>query len=59
MNNALIAIGLRNLALETSALAAAAQVGVVDVDHLRTNCETPDAAAYIEKTWTRRSRKAA
>ncbi len=59
MNNALIAIGLRNLALETSALAAAAQVGVVDVDHLRTNCKTPDAAAYIEKTWTRRSRKAA
>lgn len=59
MNNAMIAIGVRNSALEAAALAAAAEVGKVDVDHLQTNCKTPDAAAYIHKTWDHREKKAA
>jgi 3-methyladenine DNA glycosylase AlkD len=51
MNGALIAIGGRSPALRKAALAAAKRVGVVDVDHGDTSCETPDAAAYVEKTW--------
>ena len=49
MNSALIAIGIRNAALEKAALAAAAKIGKVDVDHGETNCKTPDAASYIRK----------
>ena len=41
MNNALIAIGIRNHALEAQAAAVAAQIGVVEVDHGETNCQTP------------------
>lgn len=54
MNNALIAIGARNPALEKKALAAAAKIGKVEVDHGETGCKTPDAAAYIKKTVERR-----
>jgi 3-methyladenine DNA glycosylase AlkD len=50
MNNALIAIGIRNPVLEMQAMAVAAQVGVVQVDHGDTGCKTPDAASYIHKT---------
>ena len=50
MNNALIAIGARSEALERQALAVAARIGTVHVDHGQTNCKTPDAAAYIAKT---------
>jgi hypothetical protein len=50
MNNALIAIGIRNHAMEVQAMTVAAQVGVVSVDHGDTNCKTPDAASYIQKT---------
>jgi 3-methyladenine DNA glycosylase AlkD len=49
MNNALIAIGLRGPALREKALAAAARIGKVVVDHGETGCKTPDAAAYIRK----------
>lgn len=59
MNNALIAIGIRNPALETLALAAAARIGKVEVDHGQTGCKTPDAAAYIQRTLARRRQKAA
>jgi 3-methyladenine DNA glycosylase AlkD len=59
MNNAMIAIGVRNPALEDDAIAAANRVGMVDVDHLQTNCKTPDAAAYIRKTWEHRDKKKA
>jgi hypothetical protein len=59
MNAAMIAIGVRNPALEAATLAAAAEVGKVDVDHLQTNCKTPDAAAYIRKTMDHRAKKAA
>jgi 3-methyladenine DNA glycosylase AlkD len=50
MNGALIAIGCRNEALEQQALAVAAKIGKVEVDHGETNCKTPDAAEYIRKT---------
>lgn len=58
MNNALIAIGIRNAALEQPALAAAARIGKVEVDHGQTGCKTPDAAAYIQRTLARRRQKA-
>ena len=50
MNGALIAIGLHSDALEKRALAVAAKVGNVVVDHGATGCKTPDAAAYIRKS---------
>lgn len=49
MNNALIAIGLRNPELREKALAAAAEIGPVVVDHGSTGCKTPDAAGYIRR----------
>ena len=58
MNNALIAIGIRNDALEEQALAAAARIGKVEVDHGETGCKTPDAAPYIRRTVARRQQKA-
>lgn len=59
MNNALIAIGSRNDALEAQALAAAARIGKVTVDHGDTSCKTPDAAAYIRKTRARQQARQA
>ena len=59
MNNALIAIGIRNGALEEEALAAAARIGKVEVDHGETGCKTPDASQYIRRTLDRRRKKAA
>lgn len=56
MNSALIAIGIRSPALEKQALACAARIGKVVVDHGETNCKTPDAATYIRKTVERRKR---
>ncbi len=54
MNTALIAIGIRNANLEHEALAAAARIGRVSVDHGLTNCKTPDATQYILKTVARK-----
>lgn len=54
MNNALIAIGSRNHLLKGQAMAIAAKMGQVQVDHGNTACKTPDAAAYIEKMWARK-----
>ena len=56
MNGALIAIGLRAERLREAALATAARVGKVTVDHGETGCRTPDAAAYIAKASARRAR---
>jgi 3-methyladenine DNA glycosylase AlkD len=56
MNGALIAIGGRNANLEKPALAAAARIGKVEVDHGDTACETPDATAYIKKIAARRKK---
>jgi len=50
MNNALINIGVRNPKLEKIAIAAAARIGTVEVDHGETGCKTPEAVAYIKKT---------
>jgi 3-methyladenine DNA glycosylase AlkD len=57
MNNALIAIGCRNAKLERLAVAAAKRIGKVEVDHGDTSCQTPDAVAYIAKTWARRAKR--
>jgi 3-methyladenine DNA glycosylase AlkD len=56
MNNALIAIGIRNPALEEKACAAAARIGKVEVDHGETGCKTLDAAGYIRKAVERKRR---
>lgn len=57
MNSALIAIGIRNSALESKALSAAKKIGKVDVDHGETSCKTPDAARYIRKTVERKKQR--
>ena len=57
MNLALISIGARGGALEKAALAAAARIGKVEVDHGETACKTPDAADYIRRTVAHRRRK--
>ena len=57
MNSALIAIGIRNPALEKKALSAAKKIGKVDVDHGETSCKTPDAAEYIRKTVERNKQR--
>ncbi len=56
MNNALIAIGMRNEVLEKKALEAADKIGKVEVDHGDTSCKTPDARAYILKVRRRKSK---
>lgn len=57
MNQAVIAIGGRNAALRKAATATAKRIGKVEVDHGDTDCKTPDAAQYIEKTWAHASAK--
>jgi 3-methyladenine DNA glycosylase AlkD len=56
MNSALIAIGVRNDALEAKAIETARAIGKVIVNHGDTACETPDAASYIAKTLARRKK---
>jgi 3-methyladenine DNA glycosylase AlkD len=58
MNSALISIGVRNEKLQKKALAAAARIGKVEVDHGDTDCKTPDAGQYILKTAARVKAKA-
>lgn len=57
MNTALIAIGLRNKALERRAVAAAKRIGTVEVDHGETSCTTPDAVDYIKRAASRSKKK--
>ncbi len=57
MNSALIAIGIRNEVLQEEAIAAAQKIGQVEVDHGETNCKTPDAIPYIQRTVARQKRK--
>ncbi len=59
MNGALIGIGSHNSKLEKQALAVAAKIGKVEVDHGDTGCKTPDAASYIRKTVAHKQAKAA
>jgi 3-methyladenine DNA glycosylase AlkD len=54
MNNALIAIGIRNKTLQKEAIAVANKIGTVNVDHGDTSCKTPDAADYIQRTAARK-----
>lgn len=58
MNNALIAIGVRNAGLQKAALGVARAIGPVAVDHGETNCKTPDAVTYIQKTRAHRQKQA-
>lgn len=53
MNQTVIAIGLRDAALEAQAVAAATRIGKVTVDHGLTNCKTPEVIPYIEKVKAR------
>ena len=55
MNQALIAVGVRNGGLRRRAVAAARKIGKVEVDHGDTSCKTPDAVAYIKKVIERRA----
>ncbi len=57
MNNALIAIGIRNEILQDKALQIAKTIGKVEVDHGETGCKTPDAHSYIIKTVNRKKQK--
>lgn len=57
MNRAVITLGGRNAVLRKAAIAAAKRIGKVEIDHGDTDCETPDAAAYIEKMWAHASAK--
>jgi 3-methyladenine DNA glycosylase AlkD len=57
MNSALIAIGIRNQELERTAVAAAKQIGIVDVDHGETGCKTPDAIEYIQRAKERKPKQ--
>jgi 3-methyladenine DNA glycosylase AlkD len=59
MNSALIAIGMRDPALQKVALEAAKRIGTVEVDHGETGCKTPDAYTYIQKKPPTRKRKPA
>ena len=56
MNSAVIAIGGYHPALTGKALAAAARIGKVEVDHGDTDCKTPDAAGYIRKVLERKKK---
>ena len=56
MNGALIAIGIRNPALEKKAVAAAERIGKVEVDHGETGCKTPDAVPYIRRAVERKKK---
>jgi 3-methyladenine DNA glycosylase AlkD len=58
MNNAVIAIGIKNAHLQKLALDAAKKIGKVEVDHGDTACKTPDAAEYIKKTVARKHGRA-
>jgi len=58
MNHALIWLGLSSPASAKKAIAASKRIGKVQVDHGKTNCQTPDAAAFINKTLAQRARLA-
>lgn len=56
MNNVVIAIGGRNPDLQEKAIAAAARIGKVEVDHGETGCKTPEAVSYIRKMAERKKK---
>lgn len=52
MNHAVISIGCHSADLRVAARDAAVRIGKVAIDHGDTACKTPEAAGYIEKSWT-------
>ncbi len=54
MNGAVIAIGGLRPSMKAKAIAAAKRIGKVEIDHGDTDCKTPDAVSYIEKTAKRK-----
>jgi hypothetical protein len=46
----------RKASLEKPAIAAAKQIGKVEVDHGETSCQIPDAIAYIQKARARKKK---
>lgn len=58
MNQAVITIALRSAGLRRRAVATAKRIGPVMVDHGETNCTTPEAIGYIEKTVAYRESRA-
>ena len=54
-----ITIALRGAGLRKQAVATARRIGPVLVDHGETNCKTPAAIPYIEKTVAHREAQAA
>ncbi len=58
MNSALIAIGVRDAALQAKAIETAQKVGKVHIDHGDTSCKTPDAVPYILKACLRAEARA-
>ena len=59
MNQAIITIALRGVGIRKQAVAVARRIGRVEVDHGETNCKTPEAIPYIDKTVAHRAKQAA
>lgn len=57
MHSALLAIGMRNDALEAEVLRVVREIGVVDIDHGETGCKTPDPVEYIQRAKERKQKK--
>lgn len=57
MNNCLIALGVYKPKLTKKTISIAKKIGKVEVDHGETNCKTPDAISYIEKTIAHQKKK--
>jgi 3-methyladenine DNA glycosylase AlkD len=59
MNGSLILIGGRDAAHRQAALATAAELGPVSLDHGDTDCKTSDARTYTAKAWDHAEAKGA
>lgn len=59
MLNCLIAIGGRNQYLRERVEEAAQKIGLIEIDHGETACETPDIKAYLSKIYAHKAKKAA
>lgn len=59
MNACLISIGCRDAVHREAALATAARLGPVTIDHGDTDCKTFNAHEYIEKAWAHAQSKGA
>lgn len=57
MNNALIAVGGVNDLCRKRVLAAAEEIGPVEIDHGQTSCKTFVISEYVDKIWARKAKK--